>query len=106
MSLVKAKIRYRWIVMIKSLAFKNINEFINFIQIASHDFHDRIEEYNPIIVEKVLEYYRVPVGPRIKIYHYFVHNHRFSNIFPNYHDESISDMILDANNVSLTQFLR
>ena len=29
MSLVKAKIRYRWIVMIKSFAFKNINEFTN-----------------------------------------------------------------------------
>tara|TARA_B100000003_G_scaffold208753_1_gene230213 strand:- start:4542 stop:4979 length:438 start_codon:yes stop_codon:yes gene_type:complete len=106
MSLVKAKIRYRWIVMIKSFAFKNINEFTNFIEIASHNFHDRIDDYNPIIVNKVLEYYRIPIGPRIKIYYYFIHNHRFNNIYPNYGDESISDMILDAYNVSQTQFLR
>lgn len=82
LNLLKVKIRYQWVKLILSIGFKNINEFLTFLEITGTDFEDRANRlfYNDESkVNKMIEYYKIPFGPRVKIYHYFINNRRYDN---------------------------
>lgn len=101
-NLLKVKIRYQWIQLIVSIGFKNINEFLTFLEIAASDFEDRgnrLVYYDENTVKKLVEYYKVPLGPRLKVYHYFVNNYRFNSDETRLiteMEERLIDMMMDA----------
>ena len=113
-NLVKVNIRYQWVLHVSSMNFKNLNHFLEFLEIACADFSDvngngipiAIEENNRLVyysketIDMLVEYYKIPMGPRLKIYHYFVKNYRFdkSNINRDleFMEERVIDMMMDA----------
>jgi hypothetical protein len=101
-NLMKVKIRVQWITLITSIGFKNINEFLNFLEIARTDFEDRgnrLVYYDENTVKKLVQYYKVPLGPRVKVYHYFINNYRFNsdeNRTVSEMEERLIDMMMDA----------
>ena len=114
LNLMKVNIRYQWVLLVISMNFKNINQFLEFLEIANSDFSDinnngipiALEENNRIIyyskdtINKLVEYYKIPIGPRLKIYHYFVKNYRFNKSNVNrdleFMEERVIDMMMDA----------
>ncbi len=103
-NLINTKIRFKWIILIISIEFKNINEFLNFLEITRlHDFEDRgnrLVYYDENTVKKLVQYYKIPLGPRLKIYNYFINNYRFNtdeNRTMSEMEERLIDMMMDAN---------
>ena len=113
-NLMKVNIRYQWVLLIISMNFKNINQFLELLEIAKSDFIDvnnngipvameegnRIIYYSKEIIDKLVEYYKIPIGPRLKIYYYFVKNRRFNKYKVNrdldFMEERVIDMMMDA----------
>ena len=103
-NLLKVKIRHQWIKLIIYIGFKNISEFLTFLQIAESVFGDRenrLVYYDENTVKKLVEYYKVPLGPRLKVYHYFVNDYRFNSYETRSiteMEERVIDMMMDAIN--------
>ena len=101
-NLIKLKIRFQWIYIIINMKFKNINDFYDFL----HLYHKVNYEYTFVDINndiisfninnmdndettiyfdketalKLKEFYDIPLGPRVKIYHHFINNFNFNNV--------------------------
>tara|TARA_Y100000816_G_C26102366_1_gene584628 strand:+ start:1970 stop:2377 length:408 start_codon:yes stop_codon:yes gene_type:complete len=93
-NLIKLNIRFNWIIVIINMHFKNMNEFIDFLDlyykihyeytfininndIISFNINgmytsDTTVYFDKNIANKLKEFYDLPLGPRIKIYHGFI----------------------------------
>ena len=93
-NLLKLQIRFHWVYHIININFDNMNDFLNILRISHKTFNynndiisflpegiegdnNRIIYYDINTVHKLQEIYKIPLGPRIKLYHYFINNIRF-----------------------------
>lgn len=92
--LFKLQIRMHWVFYILNINFHDMNDFLNILQISHKTFYynneiisflpqgvegdnNRIIHYDINTINKLQEMYKIPLGPRIKLYHYFINNIRF-----------------------------
>ena len=80
-SLIQVNINDRWVHWINGINFKDLKTFINIIELSRESIIRTGQERYYIKTNEDIECYkdyeRVPMGPKIKIYHYFVHGVRF-----------------------------
>ena len=80
-NLKQLNIRDKWIHCIDRINFKDLNSFINIIEVSRDSNIKGGEEVYYIKSDYDLECYKdldiIPMGPKLKIYHYFVNGGRF-----------------------------
>lgn len=71
----------KWIHWIDGINFRNLNSFINIIQMSRESSirtgEERYYIKSDYDIECYKDYNRIPMGPKLKIYHYFVNGVRF-----------------------------
>ena len=83
-NLNKINIRNYWIQYILNIKFCDLKTFIHILEISQSMYiNTHIEYYvrNESYIDLYKEYNKIPMGPKLKIYHYFINNVRFHNHF-------------------------
>tara|TARA_X000000368_G_scaffold64865_1_gene46277 strand:- start:13899 stop:14297 length:399 start_codon:yes stop_codon:yes gene_type:complete len=85
-NLSKMNIRDAWIHWLIGMDFKDMKTFIHILELShseylnrSYRLHSCARNEKEIILFQ--DYNRIPLGPRLKLYHYFINGLRYNQVY-------------------------
>ena len=85
-NLIKLNIRDAWVHWLLGMNFENMETFIHILEVYHSDYLNRnyyiqnLHARNEKEVSLFHDYGRVPLGPRLKLYHYFINDLRYQHV--------------------------